>query len=341
MTDYHSLIVEQSTDDLLTYLQTPDLFKGWIKAGSTGFLYSESGKGKSFITLYMAYCVAVGKDWMTGEFNRSPSNVLVIAAEGQQDYLVRKALLEEASKKKAPNLFVLPATPDLQDEAEVKKIKKALNELGSFSLIVVDTLSQTNSATESNEDLAAYLRSVEKLKTDKNTSLLIVHHSGYDTSRSRGGSALQANTDFRFRLEGCMPLVTLKAEKTKASALPEHIAFHLKTVTFEDPRFVNADGELVSSLVAEPLDPFELAGAEGVTLSTESIFNQLVEELDKRELVSMDHIKERLRYLGYTFSNSGFNYTKLATLIKGNSSKGNSYYKVDAIKEAVQEARNK
>lgn len=324
-------------NEVSEYLKLPDLIEGIAKPMSIGYLYGPSGKGKSFITLYLAYCIATGKDWRTGAKINTPRKVLYIAAEGELDFCLRRCILEDYYNESAPNLYILPKNLQVTEE-NIEELESAIKQsMGSAALVVIDTLSQTNPLDESNEALAQYLRHLAPLK-DSGATVLIIHHTGIDESRSRGGTALPSNTDFRMRVDGDMPYITLSVEKVKAGPKPEPQQFELISHQSNNQKLEDYQGLMASSLVANPYIPIEFFEDEP---STEDIFNNLVLALDNHELTGRDSIINFIRQQGFTLQSKNATYTKFATLIKQYASDGRHYYKPDAIKESVAKARKK
>ena len=64
------------------------------------------------------------------------------------------------------------------------------------ALVVVDTLNRSLSGSESSDaDMAAFIQAADAIRFELNCAAIVVHHSGWDTSRMRGHTSLPGALD--------------------------------------------------------------------------------------------------------------------------------------------------
>src|SRR5204863_5294247 len=129
--------------------------------------------------------------------------VLYIAAEAGRGIENRVAAVKQQTTFPETMPFVALTAPiDLcTEEADTEKLIAAVQgvDLGvPVELIVVDTLSRVMAGGNENQPdhMGAFVRNIDRLRAATGATILIVHHTGKDTSRgARGHSSLRAATD--------------------------------------------------------------------------------------------------------------------------------------------------
>ena len=198
-----------------------ELIKGVLPRGST-LLFSESNVGKSFLALSWGLHVAAGLPWH-GHKISYPGTVVHVYSEGRAAFSNRKAVAKRYMGITEPLPFIglvsktlLGGPPDEKTRDEVSlsaaehgwAIAAAVKdkEWPAVSLVVVDTLFQTNRGNENSaEDMAVYFQDIHRfLSALGDPSLLLVHHTGLagGSERPRGSTSLQAACDASYSLEG-------------------------------------------------------------------------------------------------------------------------------------------
>lgn len=83
-------------------------------------------------------------------------------------------------------------------------VQAVTDELGPLRLIVIDTLNQTAAGADENsaKDMGRYIASMKQLRDATGAAVVVVHHSGKDTSKGmRGSSALLGAMDTTVEVE--------------------------------------------------------------------------------------------------------------------------------------------
>lgn len=215
------------------------LVKGFIEKNSFGVLYGAFGTAKSFAALDYAFSIGTGTATFHGAETKA-GPVIYIAGEGWQG-LVRRLraweLVRGRSIKDAPVFFSnCPANLcDAEFFLYVKDAVTAIAEQGAApSLIIIDTWSRNLAGDENSSlDSARAVQALDELRAPYNCAVLVVHHSGWDKSRTRGSTVLMAAADFAFSItkEKDSPVSLLECQKMKDGRTPDPICFDLQDIS--------------------------------------------------------------------------------------------------------------
>lgn len=237
--------------------------KGYLPANSLCSIYGPSGSYKSFLAVSWACHIAAGMKWSGRSV--SSGSVLYVVGEGGIGVPRRIRAWEVAYNKTVPldNLYLInrPIFPVRIDEVDqvilaAKQVESITGQPVRF--IVIDTLARCFGGNDENDarDMGAFIEGCDRIKRETGATLLVVHHSGKDSSKgARGSSAFRAALDAEFdiRREGSGGALILTCTKMKDAEEPERSAFDLRTVEL----FVDSDNEMVSSLAVHdvPREP--------------------------------------------------------------------------------------
>ena len=107
------------------------------------------------------------------------------------------------------------------------------------ALIVIDTLNRSLPGSESvDSDMAAYIKAADKVRTELNCAVMIVHHSGIERGRPRGHTSLTGAADAQLALSRDKSgTIRLKVEKMRNG--PEEAVFHSRL----EPVKIDEDGD--------------------------------------------------------------------------------------------------
>jgi hypothetical protein len=222
----------------LDSLPDPDpMIDGILDWGTVTLLSGPSGKGKSFIALDWGLSVASGLPWFGHESIQG--SILYVAAEGAHGQKKRIKAWEQAHKTDA-RFRMITVPVNLSNEAHVDELVKRVRD-GERDLVIIDTLAkctagvEENSAKEMGVVLAALYRIRDAIE-ENGTTVLVVHHTGYDTKRARGSSAIAAGVDNVYDIFAEDPHMDIKltCSKRKDGEPPAPIFMHLEQVALED-----------------------------------------------------------------------------------------------------------
>ncbi len=211
------------------------LIKGLIEKNSFGVLYGAFGTAKSFAALDFAFSIGTGTATFHGAETKAGA-VVYIAGEGWQG-LVRRLraweLIRGRSVRDAPVYFSnAPANLcDAEFFLYVKDAVSAIAEQGTPpSLIIIDTWSRNLGGDENSSlDSARAVQALDELRAPYGAAVMVVHHSGWDKTRTRGSTVLMAAADYAFSIskEKDSPVSVFECQKMKDGQTPPPICFDL------------------------------------------------------------------------------------------------------------------
>lgn len=227
------------TEEQLHKVEPPAfLVEGILPMRSVNMCFGEFNIGKTFIVMDMAAHVSIGKPWLGRE--TQDGDVLYIASEGDPGNL---GVRMDAWRKHHDIEFPLPVLyyadiVNLLDDAPVL-IQQAVDMGYRPKLVVVDTLSMALVGNENDNsvmnELIKVLRRNQTYVVDgeeHELAWLLVHHTGWEKGRPRGGSSMPGGLDFVFGIEqgpteNTVKMFSFKA-KNAAKFLP--LWFHQKEI---------------------------------------------------------------------------------------------------------------
>lgn len=174
----------------------PDwLVENLFQTGTVGFVVGDSKDFKTFLMIYLSYCVALGIN--AGPLRVKKGRVLYICGEGEGSFPKRlKAIERSFHLEVGANLITVPRPVALMSDIEREKLESLVQQFEP-SLVVIDTFSQSGIGVDENraESVAQYINHCTSIAKKYSTTVINVHHRNKDGG-FRGSSALLANVDF-------------------------------------------------------------------------------------------------------------------------------------------------
>lgn len=196
------------------------LIKSLIPVNSFGVIYGPPSSLKSFLAIDICCHIATGISW--GSHKVIKGAVVYIAAEGQSGASKRIKAWEIARGTEVNQLYVLGESVMLADNVNQIKLISAIQDIESkdkvkVNLIVIDTLARCYSGDENTtKDMTKFISGCDNVKSQINSTLLCIHHSGRDENRGgRGSSALLAACDFEFKIKRVTKAKNITMTNTK------------------------------------------------------------------------------------------------------------------------------
>lgn len=259
----NSRLYLEGYDDIAVTRENPYLVDGFIDQSAFSVIYGESHTGKTFVALDLAFGIAVGDPW-NGKRVRQGA-VVYIAAEGGRGIRQRVAALRQACGKARVPFALIPCSVNLLggSKSDIDEIVRLVDGFSlkagmPVSLIVVDTLSRAMAGANENasEDMTAFVQAVDRLRDKTGAHVMVVHHSGKDTSKgARGHSSLRAATDTELEVADN----TLTVRKQRDGEHAASLKFRLKVVDLGR----DVDDQPITSCVVE----WSAAGADFVDVA--------------------------------------------------------------------------
>ena len=163
--------------DFAPHLDHSYVVKHWLNSTTMSVIYGDSNVGKTFFALDLARHVAGGIEWNGCRVAGGP--VLYIAAEGGHGFGNRVAAIKD---RLGLQLWILPISVDLcktdaDTPALIEMIKRLSENLGSYVLIVVDTLARSmgNGDENASPDMGAFVRNLDRLRAETGAHVMVIH----------------------------------------------------------------------------------------------------------------------------------------------------------------------
>lgn len=255
-------------DDLLADDTPTDwLVKGILERDTMSVIYGESNVGKSFLAIDLASCVATGTPWHDHKVKKGL--VFYLAGEGHKGLSRRFKAWAQARGIALVGVpvFVSKGAAMMANEAAAKEvagtIRRLVAEHGVPSLVVIDTLAKNYGGNENDaSEMGAFVNNLEReLREPWKATVLIVHHSGKDSSKgARGSSALKAGVDTEYQVsKDENGIIRLEVGKIRDGKFSEPMCFRLQDVALG---YADEDGEPEISAVVMSV-PFTDAPKKG------------------------------------------------------------------------------
>ncbi|WP_421907557.1 AAA family ATPase [Mameliella sp.] len=319
------------------------LVKNWLERGAASVVYGESNVGKTFFAMDLAFHVAACLPWhgikVAGMADQPwPGMVYYLALEGGSGFVNRIC----AMRQERPDIFERiegeggfvpwPTSIDLHGATDGEAIASAIEERNSATaLVVIDTLARAMGEGDENtaKDMGQFVRNVDLIRDRTSAHVMVIHHSGKDTSKgARGSGSLRGAVDTEIELTRSGSVVMAEARKQRDMPTDKVFAYSLRSVFIGH----DEDGDPVTSAVVVPAEPVKktprLSGQQKIAMQAfEDAIAHHGEKKhgemfpDNRQCVALDHWRE---YCDRHSLSSG----------EGDSSKRTAFHKV---KNALQD----
>lgn len=213
------------------------LVKGWLYQNTIARIVGQPGAYKSFVSLDMALCVALGRPWHGRPVEQTP--VLYVVGEGLAGYKLRVAAWCEHHGVKPEELRgkLLLTRQSVQIGGEHWPGLMAWVVANTARLVVVDTQARATIGAEenSNTDQGIIVEHCNALRAAVNGVLLLVHHTGHANGeaaeRGRGASAWRAAVDTELLVSKTGEYTgALKCDRQKDAESGQEVSLRLRKV---------------------------------------------------------------------------------------------------------------
>lgn len=148
----------------------------------------------------------------------------------------------------------MDSQPNFLVEDDVGEVVRAIIAAGGANLVIVDTLAQVTPGASENgsEDMGKALRHCREIRAATGAMVLLVHHSGKDSSKgARGWSGLRGAADVEIEVsrDDDVRCATLTKLKDGEDGVEFH--FMLEQVHLG----VDRDGDPITSAIVDPSEP--------------------------------------------------------------------------------------
>ena len=226
---------------------------GLLQHETLTVIFGESGSGKSFLALDLAFHLALERSWFGRRTERA--GVLYIAAEASKGIAARfKAFHQHhaLTDEEYLPLFISPERLDLLADDALDVLMATYQETTTTSVVVIDTLSRcTPGGDEGTADMSRAVGVIDDFREATGATVIVVHHSPIaNKDRPRGHSSLPNAADGLIKVETvgriCQATLSYHREGEDGIAL----SFRLQQVQVG----LNKHGEPVTSCVVAPIE---------------------------------------------------------------------------------------
>lgn len=234
------------------------LVRDVLEADTLALIFGDPAAGKSFVAVDLLASIATGTDFHGHAVKQGPA--IMINGEGQNGLARRlKAwAIRHQSLDDAP-LFVSQRPASLCEAESVVAVVSAVDHIakdhGPPVLVAIDTLARNFGPGDENstKDMSQFIQAADMIRAAHGSTVLLIHHTGHaDKTRARGAMALRGALDAEYRMDRDETgVIRLEATKMKDAALPDPLAFHLRTVELD---LIDEDGQPVTSAVLDVTD---------------------------------------------------------------------------------------
>ncbi|WP_327268779.1 helicase RepA family protein [Streptomyces sp. NBC_01218] len=280
------------TDDLDKIPALEPIISDVLFRDTLARVYGASGTFKSFMTLDMSASVGTGTSWHGRKVQQG--DVIYLVAEGSRGIRKRVRAWEQHHGRKMTGVRFLPRPVQAMDPEWLVLIE--LCRRLQPALIVVDTQARVTVGIEenSNTEMGRVVDRMEQLRAASGACVLLVHHTGHDSDRGRGATAVKGalQTELGVGRTGKNlddTVVTLKTGKQKDDEELGDMPFGLYQILLKGE--AKEDGTPVSSIVLVPLDT---AGQPQAKSNYEARVEEIATRLDQAG-VSATAGRDRLR----------------------------------------------
>jgi putative DNA primase/helicase len=174
------------------FLGEPELVEDLLPACGVAMVYGESGSGKTFWALDLAFHVQNGMQWRDKDV--AQGNVYYVAAEAGRSVKKRLQGVKVLHPDwKAP--YMADMAPNLSKPESITAIRTAIGD-NKAALVVIDTMSASFEGDDSSQqDVAVMMRNLKSLAEGLGCLVLLIHHTRKDGTSWRGSGVLKNDTD--------------------------------------------------------------------------------------------------------------------------------------------------
>ena len=279
------------------------LVKGLIPRVGTTLVWGPPKSWKTFWTFDVMAHVALDRAYRGRKVSGGP--VVYCAFEGLDGYGPRIAAVKKRYLPDGGNmpLYLVGARIDFAADhpALINAIRETLADRNPAA-VVLDTLNRSLSGSESSDaDMAAYIRAADVVKDEFSSSVIIVHHSGHDTSRPRGHSSLTGAVDAQLAVKRHADKMTVEVEWMRDG--PEGAREYSLLQQVEVG--TDAAGNAITSCVVVAVDGVQDTPRSGLLSSRNKRALEVLDDCLVDGFVSKDVWRTKLSELGVIKQNAG------------------------------------
>lgn len=216
-----------TAEDVLALKTPPWRVKDVLPAVGLAAIYGQSGSGKTFIALDMAFAMAEGRDWF--QMQTHPCPVIYVNLESNLGLKKRLTAWQKERGRAVPENvhFVIEPFHILEDVAALAR------GIEPGAVVFLDTLNAASAGLDENSsrDMGLILEEAKKLQRLTEGLVVLIHHGGKDAAKGlRGHSSLNAALDAALEVSRNGESRSWRTSKAKEAEDGRRQGFRLKSV---------------------------------------------------------------------------------------------------------------
>ncbi len=220
--------------------------KGILPHEGLAAMYGPSASGKSFLGFDAGVAISEGANWFG--IRTTKSTVVYVALEGESGFKNRVAAWELENGRSLPvDMFMVMQPFHITKPEDVGDLAAATP---YGSVVIVDTLNRAAPTSDENssKEMGEILESCKRLQALIGGLVVLIHHTGKDTSRgARGHSSFFAALDGAIEVERTATQRSWSVAKAKDGQDGKNLPFELKVHTLG----TDLDGDDITSCTIE------------------------------------------------------------------------------------------
>lgn len=241
------------TEDELAQLPSPKwLIERIIPENAFVVVYGEPGAGKTFVVLSMILSIGSDIEWCGLRCRQGAT--AYVAGEGVFGLKDRVWGFKRTHGVDQAHTLFLPEAVDLLKNTSVDDFLNSIALLAiKPKVIVLDTLARCFIGGDENsaKDMGIAVASIDRIRKETGSAVLVIHHTGKSGNSERGSSALGGAADVKIsceKMKDFPDLLKIKCDKMKDAEPFETISLQLHKVSLPASRTTL----IVKKLVGEP-----------------------------------------------------------------------------------------
>ncbi len=145
------------------------------------------GTGKSLLMLSLVAAMSSGHPWHGRAVQQQP--VLMVSLEGFYAIPERVRAYEQVQGEHFTNVHWISEPVDLKRSADVDRLLNAARAVRA-TVVVVDSARAAGAAAEDTADMGRFVAGLEQVRRELDGLVIVLHNTGWDTTRERGSTVL-------------------------------------------------------------------------------------------------------------------------------------------------------
>ncbi len=169
------------------------------KEGSM-IIYGDAGSKKSWLVMYLAYCLATGTDWLGFEIMQTRTLIVNLEISSPVYYWRLRSMSNLFAGEQNMLFECSPGMQFLEEDAAFSGLYEAVSRIQP-GVVIIDCFQSAFGGDENvTERVSPFLRNMSRLQNELHSAIILVHHANKNPlatsmGRMRGSTKLPGWTD--------------------------------------------------------------------------------------------------------------------------------------------------